>query len=56
MIKAVLFDFDGTLADTLPVCFSAFQTVFKEFDNVSVTTDQIRLCLDHLKQVLLEKI
>lgn len=41
MIKAVIFDFDGTLADTLPVCFYAFQEVFKEFDNLDVTTEEI---------------
>ncbi|WML50486.1 HAD family hydrolase [Neobacillus sp. PS3-34] len=42
MIKAVIFDFDGALADTLPVCFFAFQAVFKEFDNLEVTPDEIK--------------
>jgi pyrophosphatase PpaX len=42
MIKAVIFDFDGTLADTLPVCFYAFQEVFKEFDNLKVTPEEIK--------------
>lgn len=28
MIKTVIFDFDGTLADTVPVCFFAFKAVF----------------------------
>ena len=32
-MKAIIFDFDGTLANTLPVCDYAFQSVFKEFDN-----------------------
>jgi pyrophosphatase PpaX len=41
VIKAVIFDFDGTLADTLPVCFLAFEGVFKKFDNREVTTDEI---------------
>jgi len=27
MMKAIIFDFDGTLADTLPLCFYAFQAV-----------------------------
>ncbi|QOK30106.1 HAD family hydrolase (plasmid) [Cytobacillus oceanisediminis] len=40
-MKAVIFDFDGTLADTLPVCFLAFETVFKKFDNREVTTEEI---------------
>lgn len=41
-IKAIIFDFDGTLADTLPVCFYAFQAVFKTFDNKEVTPDEIK--------------
>jgi pyrophosphatase PpaX len=42
VIKAVIFDFDGTLADTLPVCFLAFDAVFREFDNREVTTEEIK--------------
>ncbi|MEL3971218.1 HAD family hydrolase [Rossellomorea oryzaecorticis] len=42
MMKAIIFDFDGTLADTLPVCFYAFQSVFKEFDDIEVTSDEIK--------------
>ncbi|WP_307068910.1 HAD family hydrolase [Alkalibacillus filiformis] len=41
-MKAIIFDFDGTLADTLPVCFYAFQAVFKDFDNKEVTPDEIK--------------
>ncbi|WP_102262448.1 HAD family hydrolase [Mesobacillus jeotgali] len=41
-MKAVLFDFDGTLADTLPVCFLAFESVFKKFDDRDVTTEEIK--------------
>lgn len=42
MIKAVIFDFDGTLADTLPVCFLAFESVFKKFDDREVTSEEIK--------------
>jgi pyrophosphatase PpaX len=42
VIKAVIFDFDGTLADTLPVCFLAFEAVFREFDNRDITSDEIK--------------
>ncbi|WP_079508757.1 HAD family hydrolase [Mesobacillus jeotgali] len=38
----MIFDFDGTLADTLPVCFLAFQSVFKEFDDREVTPEEIK--------------
>ncbi|WEG14490.1 HAD family hydrolase [Pullulanibacillus sp. KACC 23026] len=41
-IKAIIFDFDGTLADTLPICFNAFQFVFKEFDNREITPEEIK--------------
>lgn len=41
-IKAIIFDFDGTLADTLPVCFSAFQAVFRKFDNRELTPEDIK--------------
>lgn len=40
-IKAVLFDFDGTLADTLPLTFKAFKTVFKVYDGRDVTNEQL---------------
>jgi len=40
-IKAVLFDFDGTLADTLPLTFHAFKSVFKKYDNRDVSTEEI---------------
>lgn len=40
-IKAVLFDFDGTLADTLPLTFHAFKHVFHKYDNREVSTDEI---------------
>lgn len=41
-MKAVIFDFDGTLADTLPICFYAFKAVFKEFDNLELTSEEIK--------------
>ena len=37
IIKAIIFDFDGTLANTLPICYYAFQCVFKEFDNIDLS-------------------
>jgi len=41
-MKAVLFDFDGTLANTLPVCDYAFQSVFKHFDQRELSSEKIR--------------
>lgn len=42
LIKAVIFDFDGTVADTLPICYYAFQQVFLEYDGRDLTPTQIR--------------
>ncbi|MFC5703276.1 HAD family hydrolase [Cohnella faecalis] len=39
--KTVLFDFDGTLADTLPLSFKAFKAVFEKYDNRIVTEEQL---------------
>ncbi|WP_230126432.1 HAD family hydrolase [Bacillus sp. CECT 9360] len=41
-MKAIIFDFDGTIADTLPICYYAFQSVFKEFDNKELSSDEIK--------------
>ena len=44
MVRAILFDFDGTIAHTLPLCFEAFQNVFRSFDGRELTdTDVIKM-------------
>ncbi len=42
MLNGVIFDLDGTLGDTLPVCFAAFRGVFEEFRNVTYSDAEIR--------------
>src|SRR5690554_3031831 len=37
----ILFDFDGTVADTLSVCFHAFQEVFNKYDNRTLSNQEI---------------
>lgn len=37
----VLFDFDGTLADTLPLVLHAFRTVFRNYNHQELTDDQV---------------
>ncbi len=39
--STILFDFDGTLADTLPVCFYSFRNVFKKYDNRALADEEI---------------
>ncbi|HET7580558.1 MAG TPA: HAD family hydrolase [Bacillales bacterium] len=41
MLKTVIFDFDGTLADTLPIIFKAFQHIFKTYRSENVSPEAI---------------
>ncbi|MFB5661102.1 HAD family hydrolase [Alteribacillus sp. HJP-4] len=41
ILKAIIFDFDGTLANTLPVNIYSFQQVFKKFDNKSLSNNEV---------------
>ena len=40
-LSGLVFDLDGTLADTLPVCFHAYRTVFARFLGQSFTDGEI---------------
>ncbi|WP_040950599.1 HAD family hydrolase [Gorillibacterium massiliense] len=40
-VKVALFDFDGTLADTLPLAFRSFQSVFAKYDQRIVTKEEL---------------
>jgi pyrophosphatase PpaX len=40
-LTTILFDFDGTLADTLPVCFHSLREVFRHYDGVELDNDGI---------------
>ena len=40
-LQTVLFDFDGTIADTLPVSFEAFKYVFHKYDKRAMTDHEI---------------
>ncbi|MDF2723185.1 MAG: family hydrolase [Paenibacillus sp.] len=39
--KTILFDFDGTLADTLPLCIEAINEAFVKYDGVTLTSEQV---------------
>lgn len=41
-MKAIIFDFDGTLANTLPICYKAFQQVFKVYDKKELSSEEIK--------------
>ncbi|RPJ39886.1 MAG: HAD family hydrolase [Chloroflexi bacterium] len=40
-IKAIIFDLDGTLADTLPICVRALKDVFQQYLGVDYSTAEI---------------
>ncbi|MFB5189171.1 HAD family hydrolase [Alicyclobacillus fastidiosus] len=42
MRQTVVFDFDGTVADTLPICYYAFQQVFRAFDGRQLQEAEIQ--------------
>lgn len=54
MLRGVIFDLDGTLGDTLPVCFAAFRGVFEEFRNVTYTDAEIRAMFGPTEEGILE--
>jgi HAD superfamily hydrolase (TIGR01509 family) len=41
-MKAIIFDFDGTVADTLPTIYYSFQSIFKQFDNEDLTDEDVK--------------
>lgn len=41
-MKAIIFDFDGTVADTLPTIYHSFQTIFKQFDDKELSDEDVK--------------
>lgn len=41
ILDAIFFDFDGTLANTLPLIFHSFKELFKEYKNKDISPDDI---------------
>ena len=41
MIKTAIFDFDGTLADTIPLCREAFRRAIRKLDGRILTDEEI---------------
>lgn len=55
MIEAVIFDFDGTLVNTLPLLYRVFHTIFWEFNHENLTQEQIAQRFGPPEEVLLKK-
>ena len=41
-LRGIIFDLDGTLADTLPVCFAAFREVFRNYLGRDYSDQEVR--------------
>lgn len=41
LIRCVIFDIDGTMADTLPICITAFQKTLKGVNGINYQPDEI---------------
>ena len=50
----MIFDLDGTLADTLPVCFAAFREVFRKYLDRDYSDRQIRALFGPSEEGILE--
>ena len=50
MIKTAIFDFDGTLADTIPLCREAFRRAIRKLDGRILTDEEIerQFCPDYM--------
>ncbi|MBR0225462.1 MAG: HAD hydrolase-like protein [Thermoguttaceae bacterium] len=55
MIKALVFDFDGTIADTLPVCNNAFRKTVEPVVGHELTPDELRSYFGPTEEGIFEK-
>jgi pyrophosphatase PpaX len=54
-IKGLIFDLDGTLADTLPVCIAAFQRIFQQHLGRDFSTPEIEAMFGPNEEGMLQR-
>ena len=54
-LQGVIFDLDGTVGDTLPVCFVAFREVFQSFLGRTYTDKEIRAMFGPTEEGMIEQ-
>jgi len=54
-ISTLIFDFDGTLADTMPNSSNAFQTVFETYDDKQYSDDEINDMFGPIKSEIIKE-
>ncbi len=55
MLKALLFDFDGTIADTLPVCIGAFKRTVEPVVGHELSLEEVRTYFGPTEEGIFEK-
>ncbi len=55
-LRGVIFDLDGTVADTLPVCFAAFREVFQDALGRDYTDQEVRAMFGPAEEGILQRL
>jgi phosphoglycolate phosphatase/pyrophosphatase PpaX len=55
-LRHILFDFDGTIADTLPLIFTSFRSTFQQFLGQHYTDSQVLSLFGPTETVILQKL
>lgn len=55
-VRGITFDLDGTLADTLPVCYAAFREVFRAYLGREYADDEIHALFGPCEKGLIRKL
>lgn len=53
--KVIIFDFDGTIADTLPLCFESFRRTFYKFNNETLSDHQIEALFGSSEETIIRE-
>jgi pyrophosphatase PpaX len=53
--ELVIFDFDGTIADTLPLCFETFRQTFQYYNNETLSDNQIEALFGSSEESIIRK-
>lgn len=56
MLQGIIFDLDGTLADTMPLCLAGFIHAFERFADPPLTTDEIMALLGPTEEGIIRKV
>lgn len=55
-LKGIIFDLDGTLGNTLPICFTAFRCVFEKFLGRHYTDGEITALFGPSEEGIIERV